>query len=553
MSELRLVPAALVVWAVTLLLLLTGSLPAAAGLVVVAAACLAVLRQPGQAVLAAVLGAAALVLTRTRQRGAGEAELGDVVTGTVAAQPTGIAPERHLVRLHVPGHPAELPVFTGELPAGVVAGARVTAEVALSPSDRPGLGAHVASGELRVEAEPAGMAAFAAHVRQTFGESVAAVVGPASQGLVPGMVLGDTSGQSAAEQQLYIDTGLSHLSAVSGANVAIVTTAAVVVCRLLTLGPRVQVAAASGALLVFVGLVGTEPSVLRASVTGLVGLLAVLNSARMEPVHGLCLAVIGLILWDPDLAVSYGFALSVAATAGIVALHPLLYRPLARTRLPDILVRALAVAVAADIVTMPIIAVMAGEVSLVSVVANVLVAPAVAPVTVLGLIAAGLCLLPGGLEIPPLKMLEPCTWWIHTVAQWCAQLPNATVPADPGWVLVGYGWVLAAVLAGHPWKVLAGVGVFFLWSLHAGAGTGTGAAEIPLETLPERAVAVVGTVGEVDTAPPGTQVIIVLDDTGRASDRPTVTRAGVPVLFPHRDGEVSLHRDGTQHARDGRF
>jgi len=333
---------------------------------------------------------------------------------------------------------------------------------------------------------------------------------------------------------------------VSGANVAIVTTAAVLACRLLTLGPRAQVGAAVLSLAVFVGLVGTEPSVLRASVTGLVGLLAVLGSTRLEPIHGLCLAVIGLVLWDPDLAVSYGFALSVAATAGIIALHPLLYPALARTRLPDILVRALAVAIAADLVTLPLIALMAGEVSVVSVLANVLVAPAVAPVTVLGLLAAGLALIPGPLAWLPLTLLEPCTWWIHTVATWCAGLPVSTVPAGPVWVLLAYGWILAGLLAGRSWMTLLIVAAWWAWN----ADLSRPPPEVPLEGL---VVHVVEKLGEVEHAPAGTQVIVVLDPAGSPATRPTVTREGVPVLFPHRDGEVTLHTDGSQHARDGRF
>lgn len=546
MSELRLVPAALLVWAVNLALLVADSPAVAIVLVAGWVVVLLVLREPGQALFSAVLGAVAGLLTGARQRQARGFPTPEEVVGRVAAQPTEWAPGQHLLRVDVPGYPAVLPVFTDQLPAGVTAGTQVRAELDWQPSTRPGVGVWTASGEVHGVVEPSGMAGVAAHVREVFAGAVAAVVGPSSRGLVPGMVLGDTSAQSAEEQQLYIDTGLSHLSAVSGSNVAIVTTAAVLACRLLTLGPRVQVAAAAGALLLFVGLVGTEPSVLRAAVTGLVGLLAVLNSARMEPVHGLCLAVIGLLLWDPDLAVAYGFALSVAATAGIVALHPLLYRPLARTGLPDILVRALAVAIAADLVTMPIIALMAGEVSLVSVLANVLVSPAVAPVTVLGLIAAGLSLLPGGVAAVPLKILEPCTWWIHTIADWCAGLPNALVPAEPGWVLVAYGWVLAALIAGHPWKVLAATTLFFLLSLRGG----TPAPELPADSLPTH---VVDTVEQVPGAPPGTQLIIVLDGSGRPATRPTVTPEGVPVLFPHRDGTVTVHVDGTQRAADGRF
>lgn len=531
MSELRLVPAAAVVWAVTLALLL--DVPLAALLPVP----LLLLRYPGQALFTGLLGGLAAAATWWRQRLASAWTAPEEFTGRVVGTGPG------LVRIRVPGHPAALTVFTEEQPAP---GTLVSAHATWSPSHRPGLADVVGNGELTVLAEPTGMPRLAATVRAALGAAVDATVGESSRGLIPGMVLGDVSAQTGAEQQLYIDTGLSHLSAVSGANVAIVTTAAVLACRLLTLGPRVQVGAAVLSLAVFVGLVGTEPSVLRASVTGVVGLLAVLGSTRLEPIHGLSLAVIGLVLWDPDLAVSYGFALSVAATAGIIALHPLLYPALARTRLPDILVRALAVAVAADLVTLPLIALMAGEVSVVSVLANVLVAPAVAPVTVLGLLAAGLALIPGPLAWLPLTLLEPCTWWIHTVATWCAGLPVSTVPAGPVWVLIAYGWILAGLLAGRPWTTLLIVAAWWAWN----ADLSRPPPEVPLDGL---VVHVVEKLGEVEHAPAGTQVIVVLDPAGSPATRPTVTRDGVPVLFPHRDGEVTLHTDGSQHTRDGRF
>lgn len=548
MSELRLIPGAVAVWAVTLILLLEG--PAVGAGVVLAAGCLLLgwFRQAGQALITGVLGAVAGALTLWRQQLAAAWEPPAQLVGTVSAAPVRLDSGGHLVRVNVGGHPTHLPVFTEQEETTLATGAQVLIEADWSPAGRPGLGVLVGTGQVQELRGPQGMDLVAATVRQALGVAVEQAVGESSRGLVPGMVLGDVSTQTTVERQFYLDTGLSHLSAVSGANVAIVTTAAVIVCRLLTLGPRVQVGAATGALLGFVGLVGTEPSVLRAAVTGLVGLLAVLGSTRMEPVHGLCLAVVGLILWDPDLAVAYGFALSVAATAGIIALHPLLYRPLARTRLPDILVRALAVAISADIVTMPIIALMAGEVSVVSVLANVLVAPAVAPVTVLGLIAAGFALVPGPLAWLPLKLLEPCTWWIHTVAAWCSGLPLATVPAQPVWVLLSYGWIIAGLVGGHTWKTL--LLVLSWWVLSVRDGAGPLPEEVPLDSL---AVHVVAEVGEVDHAPPGTQVIIVRDPSGRPANRPTITQDGVPVLFPDRDGVVTLHVDGTQHARDGRF
>lgn len=549
MSELRLVPAALTVWAVTLVVLLAGSLWWVISGLAILGMVLVWLGQSGQAVLSVSVGSMATVITRMRQHQAQNWEPGETIVGTLSAAPVSIDgghSANHLVRLNVDGLPVPLPVFVEDLPAGMSAGTQVLAKVSVSESTRPGVGTYLANGQVQVLAEPTGMSSIAAYVRNEFSHAVEHTVGESSRGLFPGMVLGDTSAQSASEAQLYIDTGLSHLSAVSGANVTLITTAAIMICRMLTLGPRIQGITAAGALLIFVGLVGTEPSVLRACVTGLVGLLAVVSSTRMEPIHGLCLAVIGLVFWDSDLAVSYGFALSVAATAGIIALFPLLYRPLAGTRLPDILVRAIAVAIAADIVTMPIIAMMTEHVSLVSVVANVLVAATVPPVTILGLIAALCALLPGSMEYLPLKLAESCTWWIHTIASLCAQLPNAIVPASPVWVLLGYGWVMAGILSGHPWKTTC---VLSIWFLIAARGADL-PPEVPLESLH---IHVVRTVEEVDTAPGGTQVIVVRSEEGSPASRPTVTKDGVPVLFPARDGEVSIHVDGSQHARDGRF
>jgi len=120
------------------------------------------------------------------------------------------------------------------------------------------------------------------------------------------------------------------------------------------------------------------------------------------------------------------------------------------------------------------------------------------------------------------------------------------VPASPAWVLVGYGWVLVGVISGHPLKTVGVVCALFLWA----ARTDPLPPEVPLESL---RVHHVPTVEEVGTAPPGTQVIVVEEGDGRASIRPTVTREGIPVLFPQRDGPVTLHVDGTQHAADGRF
>lgn len=415
MRELRLTPAAVVAWLATLAVLF-GQPWLLLGLV----ACFAFLRRaPGQAILCTASGALFATLAAVRMRRAEAFHFGSEVTGKLTADPIQTA-SGWMVRLSVPGYPTQLPVFLNEQPEAY-AGSLVTIHGRPGSSDRVGVGQSVFSGELTAHSH-----SWTAAVAENFRAIC-------DNGLIPGMVLGDTSLQSPEDKQLYIDTGLSHLSAVSGSNVAIVCTAAALVVR----GQKVRVGASASALALFVALVGWEPSVQRATVAGVAGLLAVLNSSTMEPLHALSLGVLFLLAADSDLAVSFGFALSVAATVGIVALTPLLLRVLGT----GIIARAFAVAIAADIVTMPLIALMTGRVSVVSVIANVLAAPVVPIITVVGLVAAALAQV--GLGRPLVILIEPLADWIHGVA---AAMPLTTVEAGPFAVLLLVGWLIAALL-----------------------------------------------------------------------------------------------------------
>lgn len=548
MRELRLLPAALLSWLVVLSVILTRGPWVALVLIILVAIIAAVLKHIGQVVLLGAVGMATCLVTWQRVQIAQHYEFPEQIVGTVEYTKV-LDGGGSVVRLDVEGYPATVPVMVRD-GSEVARSTRVLVEGRVTGSDRPGVGeVLVNTSTVEVVQEPGGYPGWVNEVRDLFLEAVLQHVGPASQGLLPGMVLGDTRLQDAVEEQTYIDTGLSHLSAVSGSNVSIVTTSVMVLLALLTIGPRIQLAGAATALVVFVTLVGTEPSVLRAAVTGMVGLLAVINSRRMEPIHGLSLAMIGLLLWDSDLAVHYGFILSVAATAGIVMLFPLLYRALAPTGWPDILLRALAVAIAADMVTMPIIAVMAGRVSVVAVIANVLVAPAVVPVTVVGLIAVIMTLLPGGLEIIPLTMVEPFTWWIHQVGKTCQNLPVSTITTGDGlpgtlWVITSCCWIIVGIYLGYT-RFMAAIFI-------AALGIQWYSNRLPAVIDPTQ-VGYVVVDKLADPIPPGTELIIVTDPHGGRADRPTATPDGIPVMYPNRDGEVRLHVDGSQHAADGRF
>lgn len=521
MSELRLVPPALAVWAAALAIIVAGPVWALAIVTVISVCCI-LLREPGQAILCGGLGACSAAIAWARCVSARTREFGETIIGTVSGAPKQLDSGNWLVNVNVSGYPVPVPVFVDDLEDNLPAGTAIEISGSVGESTRPGIGAVTVSGDVDVLGPPTGFAAFAARVRGTFASAVEEIVGEHVRGLIPGMVLGDVSMQSPEEKQAYIDTGLSHLSAVSGANCMYVATAALLVAGLCRLGLRGQTIAAGIALLVYAGLVGPEPSVLRATVTGLVGFIAIISSTRAEPIHVLSLSIIGLVLVDSDLAVNYAFALSTAATAGIVAISPLIYRALAPLGWPDILGKALSVAIAADLATAPIIAGMAGRVSLVAVIANVLVSPVVGAVTVLGMAAAILAQFHHILAAPLLWVIQPLAGWIRTVADTGARLPATTIEAEPLQAIVVYGWILAGFIASRPRLTVAVVAVVVL----LGAGMGE---QVDVD---KRKPFVVERDTDIGTVPPGTTVIIVREGH---RDRPTLTPDGIPVIYPYND------------------
>lgn len=327
----------------------------------------------------------------------------------------------------VEGLPGKVAVFGDEALLHLRRDTVVEASAVVKESTRPS----VAGLELTIRGEPTVIQpaqGITARVRETLRDSSSELWhGP--DRLFPAMAIGDESRFTPADKAMLNDSGLSHLSAVSGANVALVV--GTVMLAMSWAGPRLRVAAAAVALASFVSVVGAEPSVLRAAVTGTVGLVAILMGRSGQSIAALSAGVIGLVIAFPDLAVSVGFALSVAATAGLV----LLAEPLARrlilyhrfASLPAPIVRAVAVSVVAHCVTVPVLGLLVGQVSNVSLVANLLAAPAVAPVTITGSLAA----FAAALGLPWLStalayLAAPFAWWIYHVA---AALSSAVAPA----------------------------------------------------------------------------------------------------------------------------
>ncbi|WP_233525974.1 DNA internalization-related competence protein ComEC/Rec2 [Actinomadura spongiicola] len=254
---------------------------------------------------------------------------------------------------------------------------------------------------------------------------------PDQRGVLPGMVVGDTSRLDPALAEDFRTAGLTHLLVVSGANLAIVIGAVLGLCRLVGLGRRRAPPLAVLAVLAFVVVARPEPSVLRAALMGLIGMLALFTGRQRQGVPALAAAVLLLVLIDPELARSYGFTLSVLATAGLLVLAPPWRERLAR-HLPGPFADALAVAAAAQFAVAPVLVMLSGEVGVVSVFANLLAAPAVAPATLLGALAAVTA--PFSLPLAQLIVWPAglAVGWIIRVARTAAALPYATIPWTNG-------------------------------------------------------------------------------------------------------------------------
>jgi competence protein ComEC len=263
-------------------------------------------------------------------------------------------------------------------------------------------------------------------------------------GLLPGLAVGDTSALSPRVEQEFSDAGMTHLTAVSGSNLAVVGGVVLLLLRLLRFGPGIRATVAGLTLVGFVVLVGPEPSVLRAGVMGGVGLLALALGRAGSALPALAVAVCGLVVYDPGMAVDFGFALSVLATAGLVLLAPRWADAMTRRGVPAGYAEGLAIPLAAFVVTAPVIAGMAGRLSVISVLANILAAPVVAPATVLSVFATIVATFwpwAAGLLV---QLAGPEAGWLITVARHAAQLPGAVVPWPDGW----WGGLLAAVILG---------------------------------------------------------------------------------------------------------
>ncbi len=243
-------------------------------------------------------------------------------------------------------------------------------------------------------------------------------LGTERRALFTGMVYGDDRSQSAVTADDFQAAGLTHLLAVSGQNVAFV----LLLFRplLFRLGIRARWLAVLGVLMIFATVTRFEPSVLRATVMAAMAATAGMLGRQSSGKRNLALAATALVLWDPLLVHSLAFRLSLAASLGILFWSGRLAE---RIPGPRLLASALAVTVAAQMAVSPLLIATFGGVPVAALPANVLAAPASAPVMLWGITGGFLAGLVGGgvaavLHWPTRVLI----WWVESVAETTTRL-----------------------------------------------------------------------------------------------------------------------------------
>lgn len=334
---------------------------------------------------------------------------------------------------------------------GLLPGQSVSAQGSLRVSKEARVAAmFLIKGEVTVETEASRWASALGSIRT----HLRALCGSGDAGaLIPGMVLGDTSLQTPELKNDMRRSGLTHLVAVSGANFAIISFFVLWCMQWIFKSLRIRLIFTAVALSSFIALVRPSPSVLRAAAMASVVLFARGVGKKSDPLPALGFAIAAVVIGDPWQARDPGFALSVLATAGLLLLSPRIARWLGKF-VPPFVAGALSPPIAAVVMCAPILVALSGYLGPMTVIANLLAAPMVAPITIIGFVAALISPISTTVSSFLILLIRWPAGWIAGVAHWAAAFPVLEMTKGL------WGFVGVSVL------ILAAFGMFLVWRSH---------------------------------------------------------------------------------------
>ncbi|HEY6760223.1 MAG TPA: ComEC/Rec2 family competence protein, partial [Baekduia sp.] len=266
--------------------------------------------------------------------------------------------------------------------------------------------------------------------------------------LLRGMVLGDDARMPDDLRDAFTTASLTHLTAASGQNVALLAALALGLCMVAGVGVRARWGVVLALIIMYVPLAGGGPSIQRAGVMGAATIVTALAGRPARRWYAVLAAAAITLALDPRTAGDPGWQLSFAAVVGIALLAGRARERLRLRGVPDAAAEAVAVTVAATVATAPLLALHFDRSSLIGLPANILAAPAVAPIMWLGMTAGAVGQVAPPLAAPLVALTGPLLGYLVGVARFAASAPGSQL-AIPLVALIVL-CALAAVLIASP-------------------------------------------------------------------------------------------------------
>ena len=270
--------------------------------------------------------------------------------------------------------------------------------------------------DVRITGDPGRISRASEYVRSRIRMAATRHLGPGSGGLLVGFVTGDTRLLPEHEARAMQATGLSHLTAVSGSNTAVLLSGVAGLLSLARVGARWRWALLAATVPWFAFITRFEPSVLRAGTMALLVIAAAVHGVARDARHLLAGAVLLLALVDPMLTWSLGLLLSAGATLGVLVIAPRIAAAL-EPHLPRAVAGLFGITIGAQLAVAPVLLLSFGTIEWVSIPANLLAVPVAAVGATLGFIGSAVALVHLGAASSVFALAGPAASAVLTIAR----------------------------------------------------------------------------------------------------------------------------------------
>lgn len=211
---------------------------------------------------------------------------------------------------------------------------------------------------------------------------------PDNAGLLMAMVFGGYNNIDSEVVQDYVNTGIVHILSVSGSHIALLIGFLLLILRSLHCPQLFSLGIIILIITMYVVLCGAVPPVIRAAIMGVLALVALIWNRYYQAAQLLSLTALGLLLYNPLLLFHISFQLSFVSTAGLIYIMPQLLKIPVGKNIPYLIRASIALTISAQLAVMPFMAYYFNNLSLVSVIANLLITPILELVIILALLSA---------------------------------------------------------------------------------------------------------------------------------------------------------------------